>query len=120
MLFTTDGICGAYYSEPQWLRHFDSSFNPQSSSEESTTDCEPLSPAYSSESEDVYILDPEDEKDYLPDARLETIDRKFNLKMKELFTQAFSGQLVPYTVEATLQQTTDDVLQYSAKSHPLT
>ena len=98
----------------------DSSFNPQSSSEEPTTDCEPLSPAYSSESEDVYILDLEDEKDNLPDPRLETIDRQFNLKMKELFTQASSGQLVPYTVEAILQQTTDDMLQYLAKSHPLT
>ena len=85
-------------------------------------------PAYSSESEvvhssdqeDVCIPDPEDEKDNLPDPRLELIDRQFNLKMKELFSQASSGQLVPYTVEATLQQTADDMLQYLAKSHPLT
>ena len=40
--------------------------------------------------------------------------------MKELFSQASSGQLVPYTVEATLQQTANDMLQYLAKSHPLT
>ena len=79
-----------------------------------------MSPAYSSESEDVYIVDLEDEKDNLPDPRLETIDRQFNLKMKELSTQASSGQLVPYTVEAILQQTADDMLQYLAKSHPLT
>ena len=100
--------------------NFDSFFNQQSSSEEPTTDCELLSPAYSSESEDVYILDPEDEKDNLPDPRLETIDRQFNLKIKELFTQASSGQVVPYTVEAILQQTTDEMLQYLAKSHSLT
>ena len=100
--------------------NFDSSFNPLSSSEEPTTDCEPLSPTYSSESEDVYILDPEDEWDNLPDPRLELIDRQFTLKMKELFTQASSGPLVPYTGEAILQQTTADMLQYLAKSHPLT
>ena len=35
--------------------------------------------------------------------------------MKELFTQTSSGQLVPITIEATLQQTTD-----LTKSHPLT
>ena len=79
-----------------------------------------MSPAYLSESEDVYILDLEDVKDNLPDLGLETIDRQFNLKMKELFTQASSGQLVPYTVEVILQQTTDEMLQYLAKSHPLT
>ena len=66
------------------------------------------------------IPDPKDEKDDLPDPRLELIDRQFSLKMKELFSQASSGQLVPYTVEATLQQTADDMLQYLAKSHPLT
>ena len=85
-------------------------------------------PTYSSESEvvyfsdrqDVYIPDLEDEKDNLPNPRLEIIDRQLNLKMKELFSQASSGQLVPYTVEATLQQTASDMLQYLAKSHPLT
>ena len=40
--------------------------------------------------------------------------------MKELFTQTFSGQLVPITIEATLQQTTDALIQHLAKSHPLT
>ena len=40
--------------------------------------------------------------------------------MKELFTQTSSGQLVPYTIEATLQQTTDGLLQHLAKSHSLT
>ena len=56
-------------------------------------------PAYSSESEvvhssdtdDVYIPDPEDEKDNLPHPRLELIDKQFNLKMKELYSQASSG-----------------------------
>ena len=40
--------------------------------------------------------------------------------MKELFSQASSGQLIPYTVEATLHQTVNDMLLYLAKSHPLT
>ena len=75
---------------------------------------------HSSDTEDVYIPDLEDEKDNPPDPRLEIIDRQFNLKMKELFSQASSGQLVPYTVEATIHQTTDDMLQYLAKSNPLT
>ena len=75
---------------------------------------------HSSDTEDVYIPNLEDEKDNLPDPRLELIDRQFNLKMKELFAQAYSGQLVPYTAEATLHQTTADILQYLDKSHPLT
>ena len=65
---------------------------------------------YSSDQEDVYIPDPEDEKDTLLDPRLELIDSQFNLKMKELFSQVSSSQLVPYTVEATLHQTADDML----------
>ena len=40
--------------------------------------------------------------------------------MKELFTQTSSGQLVPITIEATLQQTTDALIQHLTKSHPLT
>ena len=75
---------------------------------------------YSSDPEDVYILEPEDEQDNLPYPRLELIDKQFNLKMKELFTQISSGQLVPYTIEATLQQTIDGLLQHLTKSHPLT
>ena len=75
---------------------------------------------YSSATEDVYIpiLDDEEEKN-LPDPRLELIDRQFNLKMKELFCQASSEQLVPYNVEATLYHTSTDMLKYLAKSHPL-
>ena len=75
---------------------------------------------YSSDTEDIYIPILDDEKDNLSDPRLELIDKQFNLKMKELFSQASSGQLVPYTVEATLHQTAADMLQYLAKSHPLT
>ena len=61
-------------------------------------------PAYSSESEvvhssdteDVYIPNLEDKKDNLPDPRLELIDKQFNLKMKELFSQASKQQLTCY------------------------
>ena len=78
---------------------------------------------YSSvEEEDVYIppiLD-DDELNNPPDPRLELVDNQFNLRMKELFTQTSSGQLVPITIEATLQQTTDALIQHLAKSHPLT
>ena len=79
-----------------------------------------ISTAYSSESKDVYILDPDDEKDNIPYPRLELIDKQFNLKMKELFSQASSGQLIPSTVRATLQNTTSGLLHHLAKSHPLT
>ena len=76
---------------------------------------------YSSATEDVYIpiLDDEEETN-LPDPRLELIDRQFNLKMKELFCQASSKQLVPYNVETTLHHTATDMLTYLAKSDPLT
>ena len=40
--------------------------------------------------------------------------------MKELFTQPSSGQLVPYTIIATLQETAHYMLHHLAKSHPLT
>ena len=40
--------------------------------------------------------------------------------MKELFSQTSSGKLVPCTVEATLQQTTDGLMLHFTKSHPLT
>ena len=102
--------------------NIDSSFNLHP---EESTDSEPCSPDYSpihsSEEEDVYIppiLD-DDEQNNLLDPRLELIDEQFNLKMKELFTQTSSGQLVPYTIEATLQQTTDGLMQHLTKSHPL-
>ena len=122
-------------------------FNPDSttnSSRESVIECDPSLPDatskegevryhivssseseadYSSvEEEDVYIppiLD-DDELKNPPDPRLELVDRQFNLKMKELFTQISSGQLVPITIEATLQQTTDALIQHLTKSHPLT
>ena len=74
------------------------------------------------EEEDVYIppiLD-DDELNNSPDPRLELVDNQFNLRMKELFTQTSSGQLVPITIEATLQQTTDALIQHLTKSHPLT
>ena len=74
------------------------------------------------EEEDVYIppiLD-DDELNNPPDPRLELVDNQFNLRMKELFTQTSSGQLVPITIEATLQQTTDVLIQHLTKSHPLT
>ena len=76
---------------------------------------------YFSATEDVYIpiINDEEEKN-LPDPRLELIDRQFNLKMKELFCQASSEQLVPYNVEATLHNTATDMLKYLAKPHPLT
>ena len=72
--------------------------------------------------EDVYIppiLD-DDELNNPPDPRLELVDNQFNLRMKELFTQTSSGQLVPITIEATLEQTTDALIRHLAKSHPLT
>ena len=70
--------------------NFDSSTSPQSPSVTSTTDCKPLSPNYSpihsSEEQDVYIQEEEEEPwRYDPDPRLEIIDKQFNLKMKELF-----------------------------------
>ena len=76
----------------------------------------------SEEEEDVYIppiLD-DDEQNNPPDPRLELVDKQFNLRMKELFTQTSSGQLVPITIESTLQQTTDALIQHLTKSHPLT
>ena len=56
----------------------------------------------------------------IPYPKLQLIDKQFNLKIKELFSQSSSGQLVPYTVEATLQQTSDGLLHHLAKSHLLT
>ena len=76
----------------------------------------------SEEEEDIYIppiLD-DDEQNNPPDPRLELVDKQFNLRMKELFTQISSGQLVPITIEATLQQTTDSLIQHLTKFHPLT
>ena len=71
------------------------------------------------EEEDMYLTVLEDE-DNPSDPRLELIDKQFNLKMKELFSRSSSGQLMPYTVEASLQNTADEMIKHLAKSHPLT
>ena len=71
------------------------------------------------EEEDMYLTVSEDE-DNPSDPRLELIDKQFNLKMKELFSRSCSGQLMPYTVEASLQNTADEMIKHLAKSHPLT
>ena len=74
------------------------------------------------EEEGIYIppLLDDDELNNPPDPRLELVDNQFNLRMKELFTQTSSGQLVPITIEATLQQTADALIQHLTRSHPLT
>ena len=115
-----------------WMMAADSTTH---SSGEPVIECDPSLPDttsssetevdYSSvedEEEDIYIppiLD-DDEMNNPPDPRLELVDNQFNLRMKELFTQTSSGQLVPITIEATLQQTTDALIQHLTKSHPLT
>ena len=71
------------------------------------------------EEEDMYLTVSEDE-DNSSDPRLELIDKQFNLKMKELFSRSSSGQLMPYTVEASLQNTADEMIKHLAKFHPLT
>ena len=71
------------------------------------------------EEEDMYLTVSEDE-DNPSDPRLELIDKQFNLKMKELFSRSSSGQLMPYTVETSLQNTVDEMINHLAKSHPLT
>ena len=71
------------------------------------------------EEEDIYITASEDE-DNPSDPRLELIDKQFNLKMTELFLRSSSGQLVPYTIKASLQNTADEMMNHLAKSYPLT
>ena len=71
------------------------------------------------EEEDMYLTVSEDEGNP-SDPRLELIDKQFNLKMKELFSRSSSGQLMPYTIEASLQNTADEMIKHLAKSHPLT
>ena len=121
-------------------------FNPDStthSSGEPVIECDPSLPdttskegevqdpiVSSSESEVVYTSDTEEENIYIftasenednpSDPRLELIDKQFNLKMKELFSRSSSGQLVPYTIEASLQNTADEMMKHLAKFHPLT
>ena len=60
---------------------------------------EVVSTSDTEEEEDMYLTVSEDE-DNSSNPRLELIDKQFNLKMKELFSKASSGQLVPYTIEA--------------------
>ena len=123
-------------------------FNPDStshSSENEVIECDPFIPVTTTEEEEVQVYtisssesevgyssveeDDEEEDMYLTvsedednpsDPRLELIDKKFNLKMKELFSRSSSGQLMPYTVEASLQNTADEMMKHLAKSHPLT
>ena len=71
------------------------------------------------EEEDMYLTVSEDE-DNPSEPRLELIHKQFNLKMKELFSRSSSGQLMPYTIEASLQNTADEMIKHLAKSHPLT
>ena len=120
-------------------------FNPDStthSSGEPVIECDPSLPdttskegevqdpiVSSSESDVVYTSDTKEEDIYIKasedednpfDPRLELIDKQFNLKMKELFSRSSSGQLVPYTIEASLKNTADEMMKHLAKSHPLT
>ena len=67
------------------------------------------------EEEDMYLTVSEDE-DNSSDTRLELIDKQFNLKMKELFSRSSSGQLMPYTVEASLQNTADEMIKHLARN----
>ena len=118
------------------------------SSGEPVIECDPSIPDTTSEEEEVQVHivsssesevdyssveeDDEEEGIYIPplldddalnnslDPRLELVDNQFNLRMKELFTQTSSGQLVPITIEATLQQTADALIQHLTRSHPLT
>ena len=110
-------------------------FNPDStthSSGEPVIECDPSLPditskegevqdpiVSSSESEVVYTSDTEEEDIYITasgdednpsDPRLELIDKQFNLKMKELFSRSSSSQLVPYTIEASLRNTADEMM----------
>ena len=65
--------------------------------------------------------DDQDDQDIEPErtAMLKFIDEQFNLKMKELFAQPASGQLVPHTIVGTLQETSNYMLQHLGRSHTL-
>ena len=65
--------------------------------------------------------DDQDDQDIEPEgaAMLKFIDLQFNLKMKELFAQPASGQLVPHTIVGTLQETSNYMLQHLGRSHTL-
>ena len=127
------------FSAQNQIREFNPDFTTHSSGE-LVIECDPSLPdttskeeevrnpiVSSSESEivstsdtaDIYITASEDEDDS-SDPRLELIDKQFTLKMTELFSRSSSGQLVPYTIEASLQNTVDEMMKHLAKSHPLT
>ena len=84
-----------------------------------SSESEVVSTSDTEEEEDMYLTVSEDE-DNSSDPRLELIDKQFNLKMKELFSKASSGKLVPYTIEASLHNTADEVMKHLARPHPLT
>ena len=129
--------CNSKYCDP-WIMTADSfsaqnqirGFNPDStthSSGEPVIECDPSLPDTTSkekEVQDPIVSSSESEVDYSSveedDPRLELIDKQFNLKMKELFSRSSSGQLMPYTIEASLQNTADEMIKHLAKSHPLT
>ena len=118
------------------------------SSGEPVIECDPSLPDTTSEEEEVQVymvsssesevdyssVEEDDEEGYVyippildddelnnpPDPRLELVDKQFNLKMKELFSRSSSGQLMPYTIEASLQNTADEMIKHLVKSHPLT
>ena len=82
-----------------------------------SSESEVVSTSDTEEEEDMYLTVSEDE-DNPSDPRLKL--KQFNLEMKELFSRSSSGQLVPYTIEASLQNTADEMIKHLAKSHPLT
>ena len=65
--------------------------------------------------------DDQDDQDIEPKrtAMLKFIDEQFNLKMKELFAQPASDQLVPHTIVGTLQETSNYMLQHLGRCHTL-
>ena len=110
-------------------------FNPDStshSSENEVIECDPSLPDTTSEEEEVQVHivsssesevghssveDDEEEDMYL--TVLEDEDNPSDPRL-ELFSRSSSGQLMPYTVEASLQNTADEMIKHLAKSHPLT
>ena len=123
--------CDCKYCDP-WMMTADSftaqnqirEFNPDStthSSGEPVIECDPSLPDTTSkegEVQDPIVSLSESEIVYTSDTEEE--DKQFNLKMKELFSRSSSSQLVPYTIEASLQNTADEMIKHLAKSHLLT
>ena len=84
-----------------------------------SSESEVVSTSDTEEEEDMYLTVSED-KDNPSDPRLELIDKQFNLKMKELFSKASSGQLVSSIIEASLHNTADEMMKHLTESDPLT